>query len=79
MGYGGLSSNPESAVRCLFEIRRAQRKNGIRWPGALWAYTLFKAITRVVIFRGLGRHIGGWLIDIGRLVRGKERVWTKTL
>jgi glycosyltransferase involved in cell wall biosynthesis len=79
MGYGGLSSQPENAFSCLLEIRRAQRKNGIRWPGALWVFTLLKAMGRIVIFRLLGRRIGGWLVDFGKLVRGKERFWTKTL
>lgn len=79
MGYGGLSSNPENALRCLLEIRRAQLKNGVRGPRLLWLYTASKAVVRIVVFRLLGRRIGGWLIDLGRLATGKDRVWTRTL
>jgi hypothetical protein len=77
MGYGGLTSSPENALRGLLEIRKAQKKNGIAWPGPRWLFSVFKAICRIALFRILGRRLGGSLVDLGRLAAGKNRFWTK--
>jgi len=77
MGYGGLTSTPENGLLCLLEIRRAQKKNGITWPGPEWLFSVLKAIGRITLFRLLGQRLGGRVVDLGRLAAGKGRFWTK--
>jgi glycosyltransferase involved in cell wall biosynthesis len=77
MGYGGLTSSPDNAVRCLRDIRRAQRKNGIAWTGPRWLLSTIKAVGRIALFRLLGRRLGGEVVDLARRASGKDRFWTR--
>jgi glycosyltransferase involved in cell wall biosynthesis len=76
MGYGGLTSSPDNALRGLWDIRRAQRKNGIRL-GPRWLLSMVKALGRSAVFRLLGRRLGAEVVDLTRLASGKDRFWTK--
>lgn len=77
MGYGGLTSSPDNALRGLRDIRRAQKKNGMAWPGPRWVLSMTKALVREVLFRLLGRRLGGEVIDLARRASGKGRFWTR--
>jgi glycosyltransferase involved in cell wall biosynthesis len=77
MGYGGLTSSPDNALRGLWEIRRAQKKNGIPGPGPRWLFSVVKALGRLAVFRLLGRRLGARVVDLARLASGKDRFWTR--
>jgi len=77
MGYGGLTSSPHNALRGLWDIRRAQKKNGIPRPGPRWLLSVVKALGRSAVFRLLGRRLGAEVVDLTRRASGKDRFWTR--
>ncbi len=75
--YGGQSSVPENALSNLFAVRRAQRKNGIRFPSVLWIGWLLKVYLRIALWRLLGAERAKRVLDWGRALWGKGPFWTR--
>jgi glycosyltransferase involved in cell wall biosynthesis len=78
MRQGGVSSAPANTLVAVREVRAAQRKNGLRWPGAGWLLALTRAYLRWVFWSILGERPTRILLDCGRRLRGLPRHWTKT-
>jgi GT2 family glycosyltransferase len=75
--YGGRSSVPENSLLGLFAIRRAQRKNGIRFPSLLWIGWVLRVYLRLAIWRLLGAERAKRVLDWGRALMGKGPLWTR--
>jgi len=78
MRQGGVSSAPTNTLLAVREVRAAQRKNGLRWPGAGWLLALARAYLRWAFWSILGERPTRILLDCGRRLRGLPRHWTKT-
>lgn len=78
VGAGGLSSDPYGTLRSLAEVRRAQRRNGIVWPPALWLMAYLRAAARIALWRVVGERAGRRIADLARRLAGKPRHWTRT-
>ncbi len=78
MRQGGVSSAPANTLLALREVRAAQRKNGLPWPGAGWLMALARAYLRWAFWSILGERPTRILLDRGRRLRGLPRHWTKT-
>lgn len=78
MRQGGVSSAPANTLLALREVRAAQRKNGLRWPGAGWLLALVRARLRWAFWSSLGEGPTRVLLDCGRRFRGLPRHWTKS-
>lgn len=78
MSVGGISSNPETTSRALFETRRAIRKNGQALPGWPWMMALARYLLRRALWRLCGERTARRLLDIGRRIMGKSAHWTRT-
>jgi GT2 family glycosyltransferase len=78
-GYqlGGISSIPENSLLLLSDVRRAQRVNGIRFPSALWIGWLLRVYLRLALWRVLGAERAKRVLDWGRTLLGKGRIWTR--
>ena len=48
MRQGGISSALGNTLSALREVRAAQRKNGLRWPGRIWLLALVRAYLREI-------------------------------
>lgn len=77
MRQGGVSSAPVNTLLAVREVRAAQRKNGICWPGVGWLFALIRAYLRWVCWSILGERPTRILLDCGRRLRGLPRHWTK--
>ena len=75
--FGGASSAPDNTLEVLRVVRRAQRANGIRFPGLLWHAAVARALIRVALWTLLGERIAKRLLDLGRAVLGKPAFWTR--
>jgi hypothetical protein len=75
--YGGRSSVPKNALLGLSAVRRAQRKNGIRFPSALWIGWVLRVYLRLAIWRLLGAERAKGVLDWGRALLGKGPFWTR--
>jgi hypothetical protein len=75
--FGGRSSLPENSLLNLFAVRRAQRKNGIRLPSALWIGWVLRVYLRLAIWRVLGEKRAKRVLDWGRALLGKGPLWTR--
>lgn len=78
MSLGGISSNPATSERMLFEMRRATRKNGRIFPGIPWLLAAVRHMLRRVLWRLLGERGARHLLDMGRRLMGKPAHWTRT-
>jgi glycosyltransferase involved in cell wall biosynthesis len=76
--FGGGSSVPEHSLGLLLDFRRAQRRNGIRFPGSYWALCLVKALARNAVLRLMGDTMGRRTLDAIRTMFGYPRFWTRT-
>jgi len=77
METGGLSSTPENGVRILNELRRAQKKNGIRFPGFYWMFARLRVWIRQRLWTLLGETTTRNLLDFARRVAGLQGYWKK--
>ncbi|HEX9398070.1 MAG TPA: glycosyltransferase family 2 protein [Burkholderiales bacterium] len=75
--FGGASSAPQNTLEVLRVVRRAQRANGIRFPGLLWYAALARALIRVALWKVLGERTAKRLLDLGRAALGKPAFWTR--
>lgn len=78
MALGGISSNPATSERMLFEMRRATRKNGQIFPGTPWLLAAVRHMLRRALWRILGEKGARHLLDMGRRLMGKPAHWTRT-
>ena len=75
--FGGASSAPQNTLEVLRVVRRAQRANGIRFPGLLWHAAVARALLRVTLWKLLGERAAKRLLDLGRALLGKPAFWTR--
>lgn len=78
MRNGGISSNPKNSLALLREVRSAQKKNELRWPGSIWLVALLRTYIRLLLWRFLGERQARKMLDIGRRLMGLPAYWTKT-
>ena len=78
MRQGGISSALGNTLSALREVRAAQRKNGLRWPGRIWLLALVRAYLRALSWFVLGEKRTRVVLDWGRRLRGLPRRWTQT-
>ena len=78
MRQGGVSSDPANTLQGLREVRLAQIKNGLRWPGLGWRVAVLRTYTRLFLWRLLGEKQARKMLDIGRHLMGLPAYWTKT-
>ena len=77
MRQGGVSSALGATLVALREVRAAQRKNGLRWPGRVWLLALGRAYLRALSRIVLGEKRTRVMLDWGRRLRGLPGHWTK--
>jgi glycosyltransferase involved in cell wall biosynthesis len=75
---GGISSNPDNSLVVLRESRRAQRKNGLRFPGWIWLAAVARLYLRLLLWKIIGERLARRTLDFGRRVMGLPPFWTKT-
>ena len=78
MRQGGISSALGNTSSALREVRAAQRKNGLQWPGWVWLLALARAYMRALSWFVMGERRTRVVLDWGRRLRGLPRHWTKT-
>ncbi|AGX87850.1 glycosyltransferase family 2 protein [Candidatus Symbiobacter mobilis] len=78
MRVGGLSSDPTRSLSMLWEVRRAQRKAGLRWPGTVWLLALARVLLRTALWKCLGPARARVWLDWGRRCMGQPAYWTRT-
>ncbi len=78
MRQGGISSKPSNVLKSLQELRRIQRKHGIRWPGVALTLARLRAIFRLILWSVMGERMTRYVLDLGRKVLGKPAYWTRT-
>lgn len=78
MRQGGISSKPSSILKSLQELRRIQRKHGIRWPGVALTLARLRASIRWILWSVMGERLTRRALDFGRKVLGKPAYWTQT-
>lgn len=75
---GGISSDPANSLVVLRESRRAQCKNGLRWPGLIWLMAAVRLYLRLLLWKILGERLARKTLDLGRRVMGLPPFWTRT-
>lgn len=75
---GGISSDPRNSLRVLRESRRAQRKNGLRFPGRIWLMAVVRLYMRLLLWKMLGERLARKALDLGRRAMGLPPFWTRT-
>ncbi len=78
MRQGGISSALGNTLSALREVRAAQRKNGLQWPGRIWLLALVRAYLRALSWLVLGEKRTRVALDWGRRLRGLPAHWNKT-
>lgn len=78
MRQGGISSTPENSFVQLREVRRAQKINGLTFPGWVWLMAMARVHIRLILWRFLGERIARKTLDFGRKIMGHLPFWTKT-
>jgi hypothetical protein len=79
MRQGGVSNDNSNSLKIIREVRKAQVKNGIIWPGPFWILALVRVNLRIFIWSILGERMARKLLDYGRFIMGKPAHWTKNL
>ena len=78
MRQGGISSKPSNVLKSLQELRRIQRKHGMRWPGMPLTLTWMRVSVRWLLWSVMGERLTRRALDFGRKVLGKPAYWTRT-
>jgi glycosyltransferase involved in cell wall biosynthesis len=78
MRQGGISSKPANVLKSLQELRRIQRKHGIRWPGLPLTLARLRATVRWILWSVMGERFTRRALDFGRKLLGKPAYWTRT-
>jgi glycosyltransferase involved in cell wall biosynthesis len=66
MRVGGVSSNPDNGLQAMREVRRAQLKHGIVFPGMRWITTLVRIYIRFFLMKVLGERLARRVIGAGK-------------
>lgn len=66
MRQGGISSSPTNTLKSIWEIWRAQRKNGRNFPGRIWLMALTRAYARLLLVNLFGESAVTGLLDFRR-------------
>lgn len=74
----GTSSDPRNNWRVLGEWRRAQRRNGYRWPSPGWLAAVVSTGLRLALVGVLGEAAGRKAYDKVRALFGKPSFWSRT-
>jgi glycosyltransferase involved in cell wall biosynthesis len=77
MRQGGVSSDPESTLTILREVRRAKIKHGLKLPSRLWIMAIIRVYIRLILWQVLGEKRARKALDFGRRVMGLPSYWTK--
>ncbi|MCI0356543.1 MAG: hypothetical protein L0099_16145 [Acidobacteria bacterium] len=75
--FGGGSSTQRNALKNLQIVRKAQRLNGIHFPGLLWYASAVRTLLRVALWQVLGERTAKRVLDWGRALLGKPAFWTR--
>ncbi len=75
---GGISSDPQNSLVVLHESRRAQLKNGLRFPGWIWWMVVARLYLRLLLWKILGERLARKALDLGRRIMGLPPFWTRT-
>ncbi len=75
---GGISSDPGNSLLVLRESRRAQLKNGLRFPGMIWSMAVVRLYLRLLLWKILGERLARKALDFGRRMMGLPPFWTRT-
>jgi glycosyltransferase involved in cell wall biosynthesis len=78
MRQGGISSNPKSAIKSLFEMRRAQRMHGQKIPGWIWLAAVSRVYFRLFLWHIIGERAGRKVLDFLRSLLGQPPIWTRS-
>lgn len=78
MRQGGVSSDPNKTLLVLSEVRAAQRKNGILFPGVLWIMAILRVYVRKAIWFLVGEVYARRILDAGRRIMRLPAYWTRT-
>lgn len=78
MRQGGVSTDPANTLLGLREVRSAQIKNELPWPGFGWRLALLRTYIRLFLWRLLGEKQARKMLDVGRHLMGLPAHWTKT-
>lgn len=78
MRQGGVSTDPANTLLGLREVRSAQIKNELRWPGFGWRLAVLRTYIRLFLWRLLGEKQARKMLDVGRHLMGLPAHWTKT-
>jgi len=77
MRVGGISNNIYNSKLVLDEFRRAQKKQGYRFPGLFWIKAMMRAQTRILLCEFLGEARARKLMDRVLHILGKPAYWTR--
>jgi len=77
MAQGGISSSPESSIKLLKEMWRAQRAHGVLLPSFQFSLVFMRVYIRLFLQSLLGERNTYQLLDFGRKLCGKSAHWTK--
>lgn len=76
--HGGVSTDPKNTLAAMYEIRRAQKKEGIKLPPWLWLITIGKVYTRIAFLKVFGERFTQRLLQLVRKCPGLSFKWTET-
>jgi len=77
MRLGGVSSNPGRSLELLQEVRRAHERHLNGHSGWRWWLAWSKVRMRVLIWRLMGERNARRILDLGRMMVGHRRHWTR--
>lgn len=75
--HGGVSTDESNALLAMWEIRRAQKKQGISFPPMLWSLTLIKIYIRLTLYKLVGERLTRRLLNLVRKCPGATHKWTE--
>jgi hypothetical protein len=78
MRIGGISWVPANSLLVMRETRCAAKMHGRRSPGLFWLIAIAKTYTRLLLWNVLGTSLAMKIFDLGRRIRGKPPLWTRT-
>ncbi len=78
MRVGGISNDIFNFRLMLNEYRRAQKRQGFRFPGFYWIKAKIRAEARIFLCDILGESKARSLMDFGRKMVGKSAYWTQS-
>lgn len=79
MRQGGVSNLGANSKLIIKELRKAQLKNGLRWPGFYWILAMIRVYLRKFLWVVLGETLTRKLLDWGRFIMKKPAHWTKNI